>query len=200
MVKKQIIGFVLTVLAISSLSIFLWYKSDFDLGGYTFTIEMFYCLVGICIFCVFWSIGAFIKQEKERAYWSIVWCITSIIVCSLSWWEFILSRNPTADSWSGLAQSCIYYLTGIPLSQIAVLLAVLGQRISSEVKNKTASRFMLLCLVFTSVGILPYILLPIFVFFSEGGTKFGLIGLSANIVPLLITIPLLLLILKKDRE
>jgi hypothetical protein len=200
MIKKQIIGFVLILLAILSLSIFLLEKSDFDFKGYTFTIEMFYGIFGICIFCVFWAVGAFIKQKMELVYWSIFWGITSIIAGTLSLWEFILSINPTAESWAGLAQQCIYYLTGIPLSQIAVLLATLGWQISRDVKNKILSWFTLFCLTLTSIGILPFIIIPILLLFHEGGDRAGFLGILVNTLPLLITIPLLLSILKKTEK
>jgi hypothetical protein len=205
--RKQVIGFVLIALAILSLAIFLNEKNGFDTGGTAFPIDrialmvkMFFCLTGSGVFLVLLTVGAFVFRKQKLIYWCIAWGITSLIVGSLASWEFILSRNPTATGWGALGQACTYYLTSIPLSQIAVLLAMLGWRSSHELRDRMLSWFMLLCLFLTSIVILLLILYAISVCFSEGGATLGLLGILANIVPLCITVPLALSILKKRTE
>jgi len=194
--RKQIIGSVLISLDILGLFILVREKGYYDSGVYGFSEEMFHCFVGIVVFLVSVVIGALIFRKRKLIYWSMTLCVTSITVGLLGLWALLLTMHPTEESWGAFAQSLIYCIIGILLSHTAVLLAVLAWSISRELRGKLLSWFKLFCLFFNSV-IVSLFILTATCYFVDGGVFRGILF---NTIPLCITIPLILFILKKKKQ
>jgi len=194
--RKRIIGSVLISLGIIELFILVREKSYYDLGIYGFSEDMFHCIVGIVVFLVSVVIGALIFRKRKLIYWSVTLCVTSITTGLLGLWALLLTTHPTEESWGAFAQSLIYCTIGILLSHTAVLLSVLAWSISRELRRRLISCLTLFCLLFDSVIVCLFIL-NVTCYFVDGSIFRGILF---NTVPLCVTIPLILFILKKKRQ
>jgi hypothetical protein len=204
MIRKQIIGTVLTLIVLLGLFVLLAERSNSD--NYYATpsgisaMEPVYYSIGVAVFFITLVIGAIFFRDNKCLYWTASWSVTSMLVGILALWTVALYfLTPKQSEWAGMAQFSIYYLAGCIFNQSAVLLAVLAFCTLKQVKKKLLSVVCWFCLIFNSAIVVLYIAVGVVLCIILDPITGILFGILPNTLPLGVAVPLILLILKEEK-
>ena len=201
MIRRQIIGTLLTLIVLSGLfGLLILKNNNYALGLSPFTIEIFCYFIGVSVFLIVLIIGGVVFRKKNKAYWGLSWSVISLFSGLLSLWALVLSMNPTQNEWAGLIQMITYYLIGCLLSQTAVLIAFLAFYTIQQMKKRQLLLIILFCGVLDLAFVILYIVCGITMYFKDIEIyRRILFGTLPNTIPLCIAIPLIWIILREKK-
>jgi hypothetical protein len=202
LVKKQIIGLVLILIAILELVAFEAHRNSYQIFAYHIygiTAEIFLFLFGVAVFLIAFVAGVLIWRKKLLTCSSISWVVISGTVGILAFWTLTLAVDEIYSGIRGHDPSFIYYIIGSLQSQTAISLAVLALCASREIKKQLLSVFIRICLILSWAVLLVYIGYIIFWYPHPDRQYVRIFCIIFDIVPVTAIIALMLRILK-DKE